>query len=273
MDTSTEIASIVLAAGKGTRMEGFHGNKTLLPLVPGPSPYQGSYPILIHILTQLPPGPKALVVNHESDSVITATREFDLTYCFQPLVNGTGGALLCAGDFLESIETPHLIITMGDVPNVRATTYLGLAQGLGQASLMILGFRPEDKKKYGVLETQGRMVRRIIEWEYWHQYPKERQDALQICNSGIYAARREDLLQYFPLLKERPHKVRKERNGRVLEIQEFFITDLVEMMARDGLSVKYVLARDEGEVSGVDDLAGLRRAQEVFRARKDTGGT
>ncbi|MBW2063641.1 MAG: NTP transferase domain-containing protein [Deltaproteobacteria bacterium] len=273
METSTEIASIVFAAGKGTRMEGFHGNKTLLPLVPGPSPYQGSYPILIHILRQLPAGPKALVVNHESESVIAATKDFDLTYCFQPLLNGTGGALLCARDFLESIKTPQVIITMGDVPNVRATTYLSLAQGLEQASLVILGFRPKDKKKYGVLETQGGMVRRIIEWEYWRQYPKERQDALKICNSGIYAAGRDDLLQYFPLLKKRPHKVRKERNGKVLEIQEFFITDLVELMAQDGLSVRYVLARDEREVSGVDDLTGLRRAQEIFRALKNRGDT
>ncbi len=43
------VASIIFAAGRGTRMKGYAGNKTLLPLIPEksryrglPSPYQGS---------------------------------------------------------------------------------------------------------------------------------------------------------------------------------------------------------------------------------------
>ena len=71
MKNHPEIASIIFAAGKGSRMKGFEGNKTLLPLVPGKSPFDGSNPILLQILDNLPPGPKALVIqNIFSDGVV-----------------------------------------------------------------------------------------------------------------------------------------------------------------------------------------------------------
>ena len=38
-------------------------------------------------------------------------------------------------------------------------------------------------------------------------------------------------------------------------------------MHDDGLSVGYFLAEDEEEVMGVDDLAALLRAQEIYKSR------
>lgn len=265
MKETTDVVSIILAAGKGTRMEGYDGNKTLLPLVPGPSPYQGSRPMLLHILSCLPPGPKALVIHHGKESIIEATGGLDLAYCFQPVLNGTGGALLSARGFIQELNLSRIIITMGDVPLVKRSTYLDLVKGLEEADLMILGFQPKDKRQYGVLEIEGNRVTRIVEWEYWHKYSYEHQETLKTCNSGIYAARRDVLLRYLRLLEARPHRVRKEREGTILEIQEFFVTDLVELMARDGLSVHYVLAHDEREVMGVDDLHALKEVQELYR--------
>ena len=89
-----KIASLVLAAGRGSRMKDFDGSKTLLPLIPGKSHYEGKTPIILEILNKLPSGPKAIVVNHKKEDVIEATRGFDLTYCEQPVLNGTGGALI-----------------------------------------------------------------------------------------------------------------------------------------------------------------------------------
>jgi len=65
MNTHLNTASLILAAGRGSRMEGFEGNKTLLPLVPEKSPFEGKQPILLHILNSLPVGPRAVVVNHK----------------------------------------------------------------------------------------------------------------------------------------------------------------------------------------------------------------
>ena len=254
-----------MAAGRGSRMKGFEGNKTLLPLMPESTPFLGSHPILLHIIQSLPPGPKALVVNHRKEEVMEATRSLGLEYLEQPVLNGTGGALLAAGEFIQSLDCERLIITMGDVPLVKEKTYLRLVESLEFNRLTVLGFRPSDKRQYGVLDMDGTRVKRIVEWKYWTTFPKDAQDRLEICNSGIYGARRKDLLPYLDLLRSRPHVVSKERNGKVVELEEYFITDLVEFMDHDELSVGCLVAEDEDEVMGVDDLSALQRAQEQFR--------
>jgi bifunctional UDP-N-acetylglucosamine pyrophosphorylase/glucosamine-1-phosphate N-acetyltransferase len=263
--TSQRIASLILAAGRGSRMKGFDGNKTLLPLVSDESPFKGSHPILLHILNNLPPGPKAVVINYKKKDLLHATRSLDISYYEQPSLNGTGGALIAAREFLESQDYDRMIITMGDVPFVSRATYLNLAEGLKANNLTVLGFRPSDKKQYGVLEIEGFNVKRIIEWKYWKTYPAEKQSQLPICNSGIYAARKDDLIQYLGVLERRPHTVKKRRRGRLVEVEEFFITDLVELMQDDGLKTGYALAQQENEVMGIDDLPSLLRAQEIFK--------
>jgi bifunctional UDP-N-acetylglucosamine pyrophosphorylase/glucosamine-1-phosphate N-acetyltransferase len=267
LKTDSRTASIILAAGRGSRMKEFEGNKTLLPLVPGRSPYEGRHPILLQLLRNLPPGPKAVVVNYKKEEVMEATRSLDLTYCEQPEINGTGGALLAAKAFVETQDCDKLIITMGDVPLVKRATYEALVRHLDDNCLAVLGFRPESRKQYGMLEVEGTHVRKIIEWKYWKSYSKKRQQALTICNSGIYAARKEDLLHYLLVLASRPHRVHKEVDGKLCELEEFFITDLVEYLCEDGLPVGYVVAKDEEEVMGIDDLPALLKAQEIFRAQ------
>jgi bifunctional UDP-N-acetylglucosamine pyrophosphorylase/glucosamine-1-phosphate N-acetyltransferase len=115
-----------------------------------------------------------------------------------------------------------------------------------------------------VLDIDGTRVKRIVEWKYWSAFPKATQNRMEICNSGIYAARRKDLIPYLSVLRSRPHAVSKERDGTVIQLEEFFITDLVEFMDHDGKSVGCILADDEDEVMGVDDLSALLRAQENF---------
>ena len=259
-------ASVILAAGRGSRMKGYSGNKTLLPLLPNKSFYEGSRPILFHILANLPLGPKAVVVNHKKDDVIKATRDLDLTYHEQPELNGTGGALLATLAFLETEDYDRLIITMGDVPFVKRNTYMELVRMLRDHALIVLGFRSKSRKQYGLIEADGNRVRKITEWKYWKKYPEKKQQKLQVCNSGIYAAKKEVLLRYLPVLASRPHLVEKEVNGRLSSVKEYFITDLIEYMHDDGLSVGYILAEDEEEVIGVDDLAALTRVQEIYES-------
>lgn len=252
-----------MAAGRGSRMKGYDGNKTILPLVPEGSVFEGSNPILLHILKNLPPGPKAVIVNHRKEDVIGATRNIDLAYCEQPELNGTGGALLAAQEFLEDVDYDRLIIAMGDVPLVRSGTYLKLVQGLKNDPMIVLGFRPESKKRYGMLDIESAQVTKIIEWEYWKSYTEDRQRALQVCNSGIYAVKKGPLLHYLSVLASRPHIVHKDIDGRLRDVDEYFITDLVEYMHDDGLNIGYATA-DEEEVMGIDDLPALQRAQEIF---------
>ena len=98
--------------------------------MPETSPYEGEKPILLEILKNLPKGPKALVVNHRKEDLTRATQGYGLTYCEQPVLNGTGGALLAGRDFLANLECDHVIVTMGDVPLVKPETFINLAGNL-----------------------------------------------------------------------------------------------------------------------------------------------
>ena len=264
MDTG----SIIFAAGFGTRMKGFSGNKTLLPLDPGPDPYTGDCPIVSEIVKNLPEGSKALVVHHRKDEIIEATREFGIVYCDQPVLNGTGGALIATQGFMEGIDETNLIITMGDVPFVQAATYADLVRQLSYHDFVVLGFRPKAKAKYGVLAIENGAVKRIIEWRYWNEFPPEIQRSFEICNSGIYAADRSIVLEYLNRLKERPHQVEKARAGRMITVEEYFITDLIQLMHDDGLRVGLTIAEQEHEVMGIDTLEDLVVAQGIFAKRK-----
>ena len=267
MEREKKTASIILAAGRGSRMKDYGGNKTLLPLIPAASPFSGSRPIIKHILENLPPGPKAVVVNHKKEDIRKATRNLDITYCEQPVLNGTGGALLAAMPFLEKQKCETLLITMGDVPFVATETYMSLLKALEGHDLVVLGFMPKDKKQYGILEIQGDQVRRIVEWKYWKNFTEENQRILPICNSGIYAAKKESLLHSLSALASKPHVVQKKVNGVVRDLEEFFITDLVEYLPLEGHSIGYIISDDENEVMGIDDLSALLKAQEIYRKR------
>ena len=263
-DTDRQVASIIMAAGRGSRMKGYAGNKTLLPLIPGASVFEGSHPIILRLIENLPMGPKALIVNHCKDEVMAITTGTGAVYCEQPILNGTGGAILAARDFVAAQTARQVIITMGDVPFVRKRTYENLVDGLEDRDLMILGFMPADKKQYGVLEIKQGRVHKITEWKYWNAYPSEQQEALTVCNSGIYAARTSALAHYLPILASRPQVVQKEVDGEMRDIEEYFFTDLIEYMVHDGKRVGFHVVEDEFETLGVDDVAALEKAQAIY---------
>jgi bifunctional N-acetylglucosamine-1-phosphate-uridyltransferase/glucosamine-1-phosphate-acetyltransferase GlmU-like protein len=266
--TRPGVASVIFAAGKGSRMVGYSGNKTLLPLVPGRSTYEGEHPLLMEVLRNLPHGPKGIVVNHCAGDVMKATQEIGASYLDQPQTNGTGGALLAARSFLESVSEDYVVITMGDVPLIRPDSYRRLVGELEANVFAVLAFAPRDRAQYGMLEMDEGRVLRITEWKYWHAYSPERQAALRFCNAGVYAARRIVLLEYMSRLARGPHHVQKKRGDQWVTIEEFFLTDLIELMSNDRLDIGVIIAPEE-EVMGVDTPEALERAQTLFRR---TGG-
>jgi bifunctional UDP-N-acetylglucosamine pyrophosphorylase / glucosamine-1-phosphate N-acetyltransferase len=270
MTSTTEslgVTSIVLAAGKGSRMLGYVGNKTLLPLIAGTAAYEGERPLLVEVLHNLPSGPKGIVVHHFAETVRAVTATFAVSYLAQPATNGTGGALLAARAFLESAPSDRVLITMGDAPLIAPATYRQLLQRLARHDLAVLAFEPRERAQYGLLETDGEQVIRITEWKYWSQYPPARQQALRYCNAGVYAARRPVLLAALERLVGQPHRVRKQRGGQWVTIEEYFLTDIVELVSAHGHSVGFALAAEE-EVMGVDTPEALQLAQQRYAHRR-----
>lgn len=265
-ETFQTAASLVLAAGKGSRMTGYEGNKTLLPLIPsGPDPTVGSRPLLVEVLENLPPGPKGVVVHHRAEDVRRETAASGCTYIHQPVTDGTGGAVLAARAFLENVSQEAVILTMGDVPLIRRRTYHLLLQGLGEAHMTVLAFHPDDPAQYGKLDIDQHRVRRIVEWKYWSRMPGRMEGSP--CNAGVYAVRRESLLLGLDELARKPHEVYKERDSRRVLIREYFLTDLVEILGDRNLIITFRMA-EPWEVLGVDTPEALRRAQDIYRLRQ-----
>ncbi len=261
-----ETCSIILAAGRGSRMKGYLGNKTLLPLIPiSPSdPYRGSRPFLIEILQNLPPGPKGVVVHHKREEVEEALAGMDVTFIYQPILDGTGGALLCARKFLEDEHCNEVLITVGDAPLVRKTTFLSLKDGLKSYDMMVLGFRPEHKRKYGLVVCENDQVTGIVEWKYWSQWQEHEVQRHSVCNSGIYAFKKEKLSLLLDCLKDRPHTVKKVYDGKEVTITEYFLTDVVAIAKEKGMRIGLTLAGVE-EATGVDDHDSLVAVQQYYK--------
>ena len=257
-------ASIIFAAGYGSRMKNYQGNKTLLPLVPREDSYKGENLVISEVIRNLPQGPKAVMVNHRKDEVIAATLDSDVFHYEQHVANGTGGALIAAREFLEKVDQGYCIITMGDIPFVKAETYRKLVEGLREKHIVVLGFEPMNKAQYGILDIIDGEVKSIIEWRYWREYPLERQKQLKVCNSGIYAVERPVLLKYLLKLKDRPHYVEKVRGEQMMVVEEYFITDLIKLMTDDGLRVGFNMVEEEKEVMGIDTQEDLILAQAIF---------
>ena len=265
-DSKKSVTSIIMAAGRGSRMKGYEGNKTLLPLEPEKSVFNGRTPIVMHLMENLPQGPKVLIVNHCKEEIKTVTSDTGASYVEQPVLNGTGGAILAADQVLATQTAEHVIITMGDVPFVKHKTYSHLVDGLKHHDLMILGFSPQDKKQYGVLEIEDGQVKKITEWKFWKDYPEDIQEALKVCNSGIYAVSTSELNHYLPILASRPQIVQKQIDGKLTDIEEFFFTDLIEYMVQDGKKVGFHVVDDESETMGIDDVDTLKKAQALYVA-------
>ena len=254
--------SIILAAGRGSRMKGFQKNKTCISLL-----QDYDYPMILEILKNTF-GKKVIVVNYRKEDVMKVTSHIkNIIYSEQPELNGTGGAILSCYEIIKRSEVEHILITMGDVPLVKRSTYLSLIQGLKKEYMMVLGFFTENKRQYGLLEIEGDRVKRIVEWAIWKDFSEKEKMKLNICNSGIYAIRKDVLIKYMPYLKENPHIVIKERDGIPRKIKEYFLTDLVEYLSRDGIGVGYSIA-DEDEVVGVDDIDSLSYARKLFLSKR-----
>jgi len=243
--STSNIAAVVLAAGKGTRM------RSNLPKVLHPV---GGRPMIQHLLQTVRELDAQRTVVVVSPDMTEATEPYgDATLVVQQAPLGTGDAARCAERALEGFSGTVLILFGAD-PLVSRQTLEALVDarlGGDGAALVVLGFRPPDPGQYGrlVVGPDGRLERIV---EYWDADEEER--AIDLCNSGVMAVDAEHL---FSLLSRLNNENRKS---------EYYLTDLVALARQDGLACA-VVEGDPRELVGVDDRQDLARAEAVFQTR------
>jgi bifunctional UDP-N-acetylglucosamine pyrophosphorylase/glucosamine-1-phosphate N-acetyltransferase len=232
----TEIAIILLAAGKGTRM------KSALPKVMHRAAGRSLMGHVLHAARGLAPAEAVVVVGPGMDDVAAeARRVFPTARTAVQLDRlGTGHAVLMAKPALETFRGTVLVL-YGDVPLISERSLAALAGLAGRTGLAVLGFEAANPFGYGRFIRNG-SGQVIAIREELDASADEKQ--ITLCNSGIIAARSDVL---WPLLAKVGNNNAKG---------EYYLTDLVELGAKQGTPCEFVLC-PEAEVAGVNDRVQL----------------
>ena len=243
--STPELACLVLAAGKGTRM------KSALPKVLHPV---AGRPMIGHVLdavAPLRPVRLAVVIGPGMDSVAAAVAPHE-TFV-QERQDGTGGAVRAAHRLYDGFAG-RVLVVYGDTPLLSPQTLSDLVAALDgpdAPALAVLGMRPDDPGRYGRLlrDADGRLEA-IVE----HADATEAQRRERLCNGGLMAFDGRCMGELIDGLGDANAK------------QEYYLTDAVGLARQRGWACAVVEGSAE-EVLGVDDRAALARAESLMQQR------
>ncbi len=241
-----DLAVVVLAAGKGTRMKS-DLHKVLHPV--------GGRPMLHHLLETvdaLEPSRKILVVGAGREQVEAAAQGCEIVT--QTEQHGTGHAVMVAREALQG-HTGDVLVLYGDVPFIPLDVLHAMIDARtrdANTGLVVLGFTPADAARYGRLVLDdGGTLERIV--EYKDASDEER--AITLCNSGIMLIDGSALFGWLDQLS----------NNNAAG--EYYLTDLVAVARKDGRSIAVTNAREK-DVLGVNSRADLALAEACFQNAK-----
>ena len=247
MTDTTPIATIILAAGKGTRMKS-DLHKVLHPIA--------GRPMLMHLMASaadLAPARQVVIAGHGREQLEKALGS-TATIAVQDPQLGTAHAVQQAEGALAGFDGDVLVL-YGDVPFVSAATMRAMQARLHEAdnpAVVVLGFAPADPLQYGrVIEQDGRIVKMVE-----HKDATEAERACRTCNSGLMAVRSADL---FGLLA---------RVGNDNAAGEYYLPDVVNIAIADGRTCAVVVTDDADEVAGINSRAELAQAEHRWQQRR-----
>lgn len=238
--------SIVLAAGKGTRM------KSDLPKV---IHKVNGIPMLqkvMNILEEAGSNENILVLGHKLELVLKELG--DISYVLQEEQLGTGHAVQMAEEKIADYDG-LVLITYGDTPLLRAETIKSmiLKHKLDKATATILTAIEDNPFGYGRIIKEKGLVKAIIEEKDANPEIK----AIKEVNSGVYCFDSKKLLGALGKIDN------KNANG------EYYLTDVIKIMVDEGEKVDAFVVKDNKETMGVNSKAQLADASRVLRDRKN----
>ena len=242
---------IILAAGQGRRM------RSELPKVLHPV---GGTPMIRHCVRaarEAGIGELVLVVGHGRDQVAEALAGDDVAFVVQSELLGTGHAVLQARAFLEGFAG-DVVVLYGDMPLLRSSTIAAVvarrrATGAAAALLTIELDNPPDFGRV-VRDGSGRVTGIV---EVRDAGPAER--AVREVNVGAYCFDS-------ALLLDSLGRLRADNSQG-----EYYLTDVVGMLAGDGRLVETVATDDLEETLGINDPVHLAFAEKLALIRYAEG--
>lgn len=235
--------AIIMAGGKGTRM------KSELPKVLHKILNEPMLGLVISSLKEAGCERIVSVVGYQHELVEKAL-EGQCEFAIQEPQLGTGHAVMQARQ-LEN-ETGITLVASGDCPCVTSDTYKKMYEELGDADMAILTTVPDDNGAYGrVIRRNDGTVEKIVEFKDANEEEKK----VREINTGIYAFKNESLFEGLKLIKN--------DNAQ----NEYYLTDLVEILQSLGKKVIAINCDDWKEVEGINDCVAQAEAQEYLQSR------
>lgn len=241
----TKFCALILAAGKGTRMQSDKA-KVLHELNGRP---------LLHYSIEAAKAADAekivAVIGHQADIVRKAFADSGCIFVEQNPQWGTGHAVLQAKDVLTDYKGLTVILC-GDVPLLKSSTIKSLVDNhvSSEAVVSVLTTIPPPPHAYGRIVKDGEgNVLKIVE----HKDATEEEKKIGEINTGIYCVDTEFLF----------HALGKITNNN--QQKEYYLTDIVEIAVREIQKVKSLIADDYVEVMGINTLEELARAEKYLR--------
>src|SRR5260370_9965968 len=241
----SNIAAIVLAAGKGTRMKSERA-KVLHEACGRPIAF---YPVRAALA--LDASPVVLVVGHQAEAVQERLAALfpgaPLRFALRQEQVGTGHAVLCAEEALRGFSGSVLILA-ADAPLIRPETLRKLIEAQRGDDLAFRSFVAKESRAYGrIVRRPDRSVARIVE----EKDATEEEKRIAEVNASIYLVEAKFL---FSALRS---------VGRSNAQNEYYLTDIVAK----GRAV--AVGAEESEVSGVNDRAQLAGSAAGLHKRKN----
>ena len=240
---TTTLTTIILAAGKGTRMQSAKP-KVLQTLA--------DKPLLSHVLDtcQSVNVDKTIVVyGFGGDQVQQAMTDYELTWVEQAEQLGTGHAVKVT---LPELPTEgKSLILYGDVPLVSAKTLTRLKQA-NVEGMSMLTLTVDNPFGLGRIKRDDNgNITAIVE----QKDASEEEQAICEINSGIYCVDNALLHKYLPNLSN--------DNAQ----QEYYLTDIVKMAVADGIAIAAIEPDYEFEIEGVNNRQQLASLERSWQAK------
>jgi bifunctional UDP-N-acetylglucosamine pyrophosphorylase / glucosamine-1-phosphate N-acetyltransferase len=252
-ETKGSLSAIVLAAGEGSRMRSER---------PKPLHRLCGRPMLMYVLDSLgdvQPRRAVIVVGHKGEWVTKKMQEHlhdvALEFVEQQVQRGTGDAALVGlVGVPEDEDDSDVLVMPGDAPLLRTETIAALVdhhRSTGAAAT-VLTADMADPTGYGrVVRGRDGKVHRITE----HRDATAEELEITEVNTSIYCFRRS-------LLAPALRRVEPDNDQG-----EYYLTDVIEVLAAAGHPVEAVLAQDAAETQGINDRLQLAAAEAVLRRR------
>lgn len=241
-----KLQSVILAAGKGTRM------KSDLPKV---LHELAGHSLLDHVLTTARAAGfrrNIVVVGHEAELVRSSCAAADVRFTLQQPQLGTGHAVQMARPEMD--PDGYTVILAGDVPLLRAETLTRLVERTveARAAAAVLSCVVPDAGAYGrIIKDSGGNLLGIVE----ARDATSQQLAIGEYNTGVFCFRTPDLLYALDLLTT------DNEQG------EYYLTDTIAHLVADGRQVLAVTMEDPDEVVGINTVDQLKNAEKIYLRR------